>query len=76
MVLIPDYIDYLYNINGTKKTLIDNYIMFKDNYVHRSAIIDWDNIIIGKDNVFGPMSVIGDLAQHKYYRTPVSIMLN
>ena len=36
----------------------------KDNYIHKTAIINWRKVIIGKNNVIGPYSVIGTDAQH------------
>ena len=67
--LISNYKDYLYITNGTKKKLNDHYIMIKNNYVHKNAIINWDYIKIGKGNIFGPMCVIGGAAQAKYSHT-------
>ena len=46
-----------------------NFQLIKGNYVHKSAIVDWDNITIGVENIFGPMAIIGASAQHKYYES-------
>ncbi len=35
----------------------------KGNLIHKTAIINWSKIIIGKGNVIGPYSVIGNNAQ-------------
>lgn len=67
MIKIPDYRDNLYSIVKNKKKLNSNYRLIKGNYVHKMAFVDWDNIIIGTENVIGPMAVIGGFAQHKYY---------
>lgn len=40
------------------------YIKRKGNLIHKTAIIDWDNLIIGKNNIIGPYVVIGNQAQH------------
>ena len=41
-----------------------NYKKIKKNIVHPTAIIDWKNVIIGKNNIIGPYVVIGNHAQH------------
>jgi UDP-N-acetylglucosamine acyltransferase len=69
MLLIPNYKDNLNSIINGKSVLNKAFELIDGNYVHKNAIIDWDNIIIGKGNIFGPMSVIGGAAQHKYYTT-------
>jgi len=40
------------------------YQKIKGNLVHKSAIIDWKNLVIGKNNFIGPYVVIGGNAQH------------
>jgi UDP-N-acetylglucosamine acyltransferase len=69
MIEIPDYKNNLYQFNSGKRVLNSNYEIIKGNYVHKKAIIDWDNITIGEENIFGPMVVIGSSAQHKYYES-------
>ena len=69
MVVIPNYKNNLYHLDAGKKVLNSNYELIKGNYVHKSAIVDWDNIIIGVENIFGPMAIIGASAQHKYYES-------
>jgi len=69
MVVIPDYKNNLYHLDAGKKVLNSNYELIKGNYVHKSAIVDWDNITIGVENIFGPMAIIGASAQHKYYES-------
>ena len=69
MIEIPDYKNNLYRFDAGKRILDSNYQIIKGNYVHKKAIIDWDNITIGKENIFGPMAVIGSSAQHKYYES-------
>lgn len=46
-----------------------NFEIIKGNKVHKTAVINWDNIIIGKKNIFYPYSVIGFDAQHTYAKT-------
>ena len=40
------------------------YKKIKDNLIHRTAIIDWKNLVIGKGNIIGPYVVIGNIPQH------------
>ncbi|MBD1140710.1 hypothetical protein IDH20_00885 [Pelagibacterales bacterium SAG-MED39] len=40
------------------------YLKIKNNLVHSTAIIDWKNLIIGRNNKIGPYAVIGVSAQH------------
>ena len=37
----------------------------KGNLIHPTAIINWDELIIGKGNIIGPYVVIGNKAQWK-----------
>ena len=41
-----------------------NYIKKKGNLIHKTAIINWNKLSIGKNNIIGPYSVIGNFAQH------------
>jgi len=41
-----------------------DYIKKKGNIIHKSAIINWKKLLIGKNNVIGPYAVIGNFAQH------------
>ena len=41
-----------------------NYIKKKGNLIHKSAIINWKQLSMGKNNVIGPYVVIGNFAQH------------
>jgi len=67
MITIPEYTNNLFLKDKNKKILNKNYSLIKGNFVHNRAFVDWDNLIIGTDNIIGPMAVIGGLAQHKYY---------
>ena len=40
------------------------YLKIKNNLVHPTAVIDWENVSIGKNNKIGPYVVIGNDAQH------------
>ena len=40
------------------------YLKIKNNFVHNTAIIDWKNLEIGKNNTIGPYAIIGGEAQH------------
>ena len=37
----------------------------KGNLIHNTAVINWDEIIIGKGNIIGPYVVIGNKVQWK-----------
>ncbi len=69
MINIPDYKNNLYRLDNGKSILDNNYEIIKGNYVHKKAIVDWDNVTIGVENIFGPMAVIGGSSQHKYYKS-------
>ena len=40
------------------------YKKIKGNMIHSTAIINWENVILGKNNTVGPYVVIGNHAQH------------
>ena len=41
-----------------------NYINYKGNKIHKTSIVDYDNLIIGKGNIIGPYTIIAGPAQH------------
>ena len=41
-----------------------NFISKKGNLIHKTAVINWKKLSIGKNNIIGPYSVIGNFAQH------------
>jgi UDP-N-acetylglucosamine acyltransferase len=41
-----------------------NYINYKGNKIHKTSIVDYDNLLIGKGNVIGPYAIIAGYAQH------------
>ena len=41
-----------------------NYIKKKGNLIHKTAVVNWKKISIGKNNIIGPYVVIGNFAQH------------
>ena len=41
-----------------------DYIKKNGNLIHRTAIINWKKLLIGKNNTIGPYVVIGNIAQH------------
>lgn len=47
----------------------NEYRIIKGNKVHNTAIINWDNIQIGKNNIFFPYSIIGEVSQHPYKKS-------
>ena len=47
----------------------------KGNFIHETAIIDWDKIIIGKGNIIGPNVIIGTEAQHPYEKSNGKILI-
>ena len=40
------------------------YKKIKGNKIHSTAIINWNNVVLGKNNIIGPYVVIGNHAQH------------
>ena len=63
------------DILDKKKILDNNYELIKDNFVHKKAFINWDNLVIGTGNVFGPFTLLGSEAQHKYSDTKGNIKI-
>ena len=41
-----------------------NFKKIKDNLIHKTAVINWKKITIGKGNIIGPYVIIGNNAQH------------
>ena len=41
----------------------EDYKIIEGNKVHKTAIINWKKLVIGKGNIFGPYSIIGTDAQ-------------
>ena len=41
-----------------------NYLKKKGNLVHKTALINWKKLSIGKNNIIGPYVVIGNIPQH------------
>ena len=41
-----------------------NYIKKKGNLIHKTAVVNWKKVSIGKNNIIGPYVVIGNFAQH------------
>ena len=40
------------------------YRTIKGNKIHTTAVVNWRNVILGKNNTIGPYVVIGNQAQH------------
>ena len=51
------------------------YKKIKDNLIHKTAVINWSKIIIGKGNVIGPYVVIGNKAQHPSSKSSGKIII-
>ncbi len=51
------------------------YLKIKNNLVHSTAIIDWKNLVIGKNNKIGPYAIIGSPAQHSKKRSNGKIFI-
>jgi UDP-N-acetylglucosamine acyltransferase len=51
------------------------FLKIKGNYIHKSAIINWQKIDIGKGNVIGPNVIIGTDAQHPRDRSSGKIII-
>ena len=45
------------------------YINYKGNKIHKTAVVDYQNLIIGKGNIIGPYCVIAGEAQHSKKRS-------
>jgi UDP-N-acetylglucosamine acyltransferase len=41
-----------------------HYIKKKSNLIHKTAVINWEKLSIGNNNIIGPYVVIGNFAQH------------
>ena len=41
-----------------------NYIKKNGNLIHKTAVVNWKKLSIGKNNIIGPYVVIGNFAQH------------
>ena len=52
-----------------------NYIKVKGNLVHKTAIINWKKLSIGKNNIIGPYVVIGNFAQHPKMKSTGKIII-
>ena len=52
-----------------------HYIKIKNNYVHKSSIVNWGKIDIGRGNVIGPNVIIGTDAQHPYKKSKGKIII-
>ena len=53
----------------------NEFINIKGNKVHRTAMINWENIKIGINNIFYPYSVIGFDAQHTYQKSEGKLII-
>lgn len=51
------------------------YLKIRNNLIHPTAIIDWKNLIIGKNNKIGPYVVLGNEAQHPTKKSIGKIMI-
>ena len=51
------------------------YLKIKNNLIHSTAIIDWKNLIIGKNNKIGPYTIIGAIAQHPRKKSTGKIII-
>ena len=52
-----------------------NYLKKKGNLIHRSALINWKNVEMGKNNIIGPYVVIGNVAQHPRLKSNGKIVI-
>ena len=52
-----------------------NFKRIKGNLVHKTSIINWDKVIIGKGNILGPNVIVGTEAQHPYERSSGKIFI-
>ena len=47
MTAFPKYQDHLRSVYDGKTVLDENYEIINGNFVHKKALIDWDNLIVG-----------------------------
>ena len=52
-----------------------DYKKIKGNFIHKSAIINWTKLSIGKNNIIGPYVVIGNIAQHPKSKSSGKIII-
>ena len=52
-----------------------DYKKIKGNLIHKSAIINWKKLNIGKNNIIGPYVVIGNIAQHPKSKSSGKIII-
>ena len=52
-----------------------NYLKKKGNLIHKSALINWKNVEMGKNNIIGPYVVIGNVAQHPRLKSNGKIII-
>lgn len=56
-------------LNAFKQNSLKDFKLIKNNFVHKTAVINWKKLIIGKNNIIGPYVVIGEDANHPYSLT-------
>lgn len=54
---------------------MNNYNKIKGNIIHKTSIINWERVKIGKGNFIGPYVVIGTDAQHPYKKSKGKIII-
>ena len=52
-----------------------DYINYKDNKIHKTAIVDFKNLTIGTGNIIGPYSIIAGEAQHSKKKTVGKVVI-
>ena len=52
-----------------------NFRKIKGNLIHKSSIINWEKVKIGKGNIIGPNVIIGTEAQHPYEKSDGKIVI-
>ena len=52
-----------------------HYIKRKGNLIHNTAIINWNKLIIGKNNIIGPYVIIGNHAQYPRMKSEGKIII-
>ena len=52
-----------------------NYLKRKGNLIHKTAVVNWKYIEIGKNNIIGPYTVIGNVAQHPKQKSSGKIII-
>ena len=72
---MPQDISSVKNLFSVPPQVQREYSNIQGNWVHHTAIVYWDHVSIGTNNIVGPYAVIGSEAQHHYYHSAGKITI-